>query len=167
MTNASERETLFKECVETLRPMLWRLTGGFAWGADRDDLLQEIMMKIWLALPKFEKRSKLSTWAYRIGLFTAFRWSRNNRRHAGCQDLQNGPPSCSDDSDRSARETLECIQVALSELKELDRSVLLLALEEVPRSEIAEILGITENAAHVRLHRARKNLSRILKEEIQ
>ena len=124
-------------------------------------------MKIWLALPKFEKRSKLSTWAYRIGLFTAFQWSRKNRRHAKGYDLPNRPPTCSDDSGRSIKETLECIQVALSKMKELDHSVLLLALEEVPRREIAEILGITENAAHVRLHRARKNLSSILKEEAQ
>lgn len=162
---ASEREELFKECVETLRPMLWRLTGGFAWDADRDDLLQEIMMRIWLGLPKFEERSKLSTWAYRIGLFTAFNWSRKNRIHSKDEELRESQLPFSSDGDRSTIEMLECIHVALRKLKELDRSILLLALEEVPRSEIAEILGISENAAYVRLHRARRNLSKLLEEE--
>ena len=44
------------------------------------------------------------------------------------------------------------------------RQVLTLALEDLPQREIAEALGITENAVAIRLHRARRLLKSRLEE---
>lgn len=144
--------------------MLWRLTGGFARAADREDLMQEIMMRIWIALPRFERRSKLSTWAYQVGLFTAYEWARKHRREPDEAALVE---RCAEAGlGREAADALEAVYAALRRMKELDRSILILALEETPVAEMAEILGINENAAHTRLHRARKRLGQLLKEDL-
>ena len=44
------------------------------------------------------------------------------------------------------------------------RQVLTLALEELPQGEIADVLGITENAVAIRMHRARRLLRTLLEE---
>ena len=55
----------------------------------------------------------------------------------------------------------------LSAMQELPiglRQVLTLALEELPQGEIADVLGITENAVAIRMHRARRLLRTLLEE---
>lgn len=162
---SEERKVLFRQCASELRPMLWRLASGFAPDADREDLLQEIMMRVWLKLPKFEHRSKLSTWVYRVGLFTAYGWVR--KRRCARVEVEFDDTQAATGAGHEYADTLEVIYAALRSMKELDRSILLLALEETPVREIAEILGISENAASVRLHRARKRLGQLLEEEIK
>jgi RNA polymerase sigma factor (sigma-70 family) len=76
--------------------------------------------------------------------------------------LQDLPPtsSASYNSGRSQEsERLEAVKIALQGLDPADRSLLIMALEEIPRKEMAEILGIPETNLHTRLHRARKRLT--------
>src|ERR1043165_3892049 len=46
---------------------------------DRDDLFQEIVYNAWKSYPKFEGRSKFSTWLYRVALNTALYQNRKDR----------------------------------------------------------------------------------------
>ena len=54
---------------------------------------------------------------------------------------------------------------AIAKLKESDRAVILLYLEEKSYNEIAEIVGISEKNVSVKLVRLKKKLEKILKEE--
>jgi RNA polymerase sigma-70 factor (ECF subfamily) len=147
--------------------MLWRLAGGFAPEAEREDLLQEILVQIWLALPRFEGNAKLSTWAYRVALFCALNWQRKERRSPRKTPLEHAPEPTTAAPSFEQKETLAQVYALLRTMREADRTVLLLALEETPRAEMAEILGISENAAQVRLHRARERLENLLKTSAQ
>lgn len=142
--------------------MLWRLAGGFASEVEREDLLQDILLQIWLALPRFEGNAKLSTWAYRVALFCALNWQRKERRKPRKTPLEHAPEPVTAPGAFDERETLARVYALLHTMRETDRTVLLLALEETPRAEMAEILGISENAAQVRLHRARERLETLL-----
>ena len=53
---------------------------------------------------------------------------------------------------------------AIRELPVGLRQALTLALEELPQREIAEVLGVTENAVAIRMHRARRLLKARLEE---
>ncbi len=163
--NDEKKQSMFRECAEDLRPMLWRITGAFVAPAEREDLLQEMLLQIWLGLPRFNGQSMLSTWAYRVGLNTAMRSARTERRHPTPEPLQARAEELAADDHAESSARLAAVYAALRQVTELDRAILLLALEETPRRKMAEILGISENAAQVRLHRARQRLNNILQEE--
>ena len=137
--------------------MLWRLSGAYASGSDRDDLVQEMLVAIWKKLPQFEARSKLSTWSWKVAFYTAMNWKRKQGRQLQTEPIEHAASSSLPDN--PAADKLEQVYRALRKLPELDRSVLLMALEEIPRKEMADSLGIRENAVQVRLHRARRRLS--------
>ena len=50
-----------------------------------------------------------------------------------------------------------------AQLREADRIIITLVLEEKPYTEIAEITGITENNLRVKIHRIKRELSEIYK----
>ena len=61
------REEAFNGIVETYTERLyWHVRRFLCSHDDTDDLLQDIMIKIWTALPTFRGESKLYTWIYRI-----------------------------------------------------------------------------------------------------
>ncbi|MDC0267556.1 sigma-70 family RNA polymerase sigma factor, partial [Akkermansiaceae bacterium] len=47
--------------------------------ADAWDLSQEVFLKVWKALPKFEARAKFSTWLYRITHNVVYDWLRKRK----------------------------------------------------------------------------------------
>lgn len=145
----------------TLYPMLWRLSGAYTTGSDREDLIQEMLIAIWKKLPEFESRSKLTTWGWRVAFYTAMNWRRKHSRKGTDEPLEAALSApC---PDNPAADRLEQVYRALRHLSELDRTVLLMALEELPRNEMADSLGISENTLQVRLHRARRRLAKEMK----
>jgi len=55
------------------------------------------------------------------------------------------------------------LQQSIAQLREADRIIITLVLEEKPYTEIAEITGITENNLRVKIHRIKRELSEIYK----
>jgi RNA polymerase sigma-70 factor (ECF subfamily) len=157
MQSEEQQQVSFETCARELYPMLWRLSGAYASGSDRDDLVQEMLLAIWKRLASFSGRSKLSTWGWRVAFYTAMNWRRKRDRQPRNEPLEMAPEV--GDNRSAARDKLDRVYQALRSLPEVDRSVLLMALEEMSRSEMAANLGISENAAQVRLHRARQRLA--------
>lgn len=71
-----------------------------------------------------------------------------------------------DDPAAVAVDATDDIAAALNQLKDSDRELLQLAAwEELPHREIAGLLGITENAVAIRLHRARERFAKLLAQQ--
>ena len=67
MNDTSQQHALFAEIINTWQPALKRLCAGYEFDSDRQrDLLQEILLVLWRALPSFRGRSSLRTWMYRV-----------------------------------------------------------------------------------------------------
>jgi RNA polymerase sigma-70 factor (ECF subfamily) len=141
--------------------MLWRIAGAYAAAADREDLLQEMLLVIWQKLPGFAGRSKLSTWAWQVALYTALNWSRKHQRQPATEDVAQLQETVVAPT-AGPQERLEVVLCALRQQSASDRALLTMALEEMPRLEMAAVLGISESAVHVRLHRARQRLQETL-----
>ena len=110
-------------------------------------------MQVWKSLPGFAGRSSPDTWAYRVALNTALAWRRkaDARVKPGDGDVS----QVSGGTDSQAQQA-RVVDEFLATLSRPDRAAMLLFLDDVPTAEAAEIIGTTEGALRVRMHRIRK-----------
>ena len=132
------------------------------------DLAQEILLQAWRSLPKFERKASAATWLYRVALHTAMNWHRKDKpRRSRQQPFLEVHAAVSDgcDSGEQAqhRETVEQLYRAIHQLPKTDAALVLLYLDELSYREMAEVLGISEVNVGVKLNRAKKALSELMK----
>jgi RNA polymerase sigma factor (sigma-70 family) len=151
----------FDRVVAEHGPALRRLVA--AWERDpaaREDLLQEILVALWRALPRFRGEASERTFVLRVAhnraLTHRFRPRRPTEPLLAAAAVTDGRPT--PEADAAAAQRLARLRLALQALAVPARQVLTLALEGLTGAEIAAVLGISENNAAVRLTRARKAL---------
>jgi RNA polymerase sigma factor (sigma-70 family) len=132
--------------------------------ARRQDLLQEIAIALWRALPGFRGESSARTFVLRIAHHRAV--THSMRRPPAGQPLDDArevaaadPSPEAEVADRQRRRRLEesirALPIAL-------RQVLTLALEGLSNREVGDVLGVSENAVAIRLTRARQALRQLM-----
>lgn len=127
---------------------------------DREDLFQEIVFQCWRAYPKFQGRSKFSSWLYRIALNTAM---ASYRKQSPPIDLHGSlPDRLHPMAAEETSENEERLFQALRQLKDSEKAIVSLYLEGFNYREMAEITGLTENNIGVRLNRIKHKLKQIL-----
>lgn len=163
-----------REKLETEYEQLWRdhgaslarLASSYELNAHaREDLLQEIRLAIWVALPQFRGESSLRTFLFRIAHNRALTHVWRRKRILAAEDpeetvdTRNGPEA-------AAIEALNCsrLMIAIRQLPLPFRQVITLSLEDLSHADIASVLGISENNVAVRMNRARKLLREKLSE---
>ncbi len=149
-----ELEQCFRTLLEAEYGRLMRLARSYARQGEHEDLLQEILFQIWRALPGFEGRSKRSTWVYRIALNTALGALRKHytqpvtRAMAHAELIPLTPASVGEPVDGMA-----LLESFLSTLEPIDRAVLMLSLDNLSYTDIADVTGLSANAVGIRLNR--------------
>jgi RNA polymerase sigma-70 factor, ECF subfamily len=154
--------------------MTLNLTGN---DADAWDLSQEVFIKAWRSLPRFEARSQFFTWIYRITHNVVIDWARKRRIKGGTEfndELGAVPaagavtiPGRVPEPDRALenRELGARIKEALAELSLEHRSVILLKeLDGLSYQEIADSVGCSIGTVMSRLFYARKRLQSLLQD---
>jgi len=134
------------------------------------DLAQEILLQAWQSLPSFEGKASPATWFYRVALHTAMNWHRKDKPRRSRQQPFMEVHAVSTDGVDSAeqsqqRETVEQLYNAIHQLPKTDAALVLLYLDELSYREMAEVLGISESNVGVKLNRAKKALSELMKEK--
>lgn len=126
---------------------------------DREDLFQEIVYQLWKSYLKFENRSTLATWIYRISLNTAMATFRKPRvKISGSSYLPEN--LAAPDSMEESRE--ERFFSVVKRLDDSERALVALYLEDMSYAEIGDIIGISESNVGVRLNRIKKKLRTLL-----
>jgi RNA polymerase sigma-70 factor (ECF subfamily) len=129
----------------------------------RNDLFQEIVLQLWKSFPTFRGEAKITTWMYRIALNTAISGYRKQTRNPKTEDLQEMHFNISENTATYDREDdIQKLQWAIRQLSEIERAMIMMALEEVPYEEIAETIGITQNNVRVRMNRIREKLKKLM-----
>lgn len=117
------------------------------------DATQEIFTLVHRNLKGFDRRSKFSTWLYRIAVNRSIQYSRASKRHTNHAPLTEAHEQIAPEQTSIPDPAIE---QAMGILSPEDRAVLTLFYwDELSLSEIGESLGVTENAAKTRLFRAR------------
>ena len=128
----------------------------------RNDLFQEIVLQLWKSFPSFRGESKITTWMYRIALNTAISGLRKQFRRVKTEDLRELHLNITDVSDVNLEDDFQKLQCAIRQLPEIERAMIMMALEEISYEEIAETIGITQNNVRVRMNRIREKLKKIM-----
>lgn len=158
-TPPASADAIFAEIHRDHLGIIMKVTHGFVVApADRDDLFQEILIALWLALPRFNARAKLTTYVYRVALSTALNWKRSRQRYGRkLEDYTQALPVLTP-APVPEPERLRWLYARIHELPPIDRSLILLSLDRLNYSEIAEITGLSEANVGVRLHRIKQQL---------
>jgi RNA polymerase sigma factor (sigma-70 family) len=132
---------------------------------DRNDLFQEIVAQLWKSFPSFRNESKVSTWMYRVGLNTAITSFRKNKRRPDRSGLAYENLQIVDEnSEAETEENIKHLHRAVAQLTGIEKSIILLFLENKKYEEIAEITGITQNYVRVKMNRIKKKLKKLMDE---
>jgi len=159
--SGARHEATLRRWLAAHRGILVRISRAWATGpGDDEDLFQEIVLALWRSLPAFRGEARESTWIYQVALHVALarRWAARRRPAAESIDGDH-EPRIDGQAAADQRARWQAVLRALRGLPEIDRAVLLLALEGATQQEIADVLGVSPGTAGVRLHRARRRLA--------
>jgi len=152
-------EQLSSSYADRLYMLLLRLLGD---RAEAEDVAQEVMLRAWQGISRFQGRSSYFTWLYRIAVNEANRTlERRARRPAGvplsADELQlPGSPALEPARQAEASELRQALGRALGELPPpLRTAIVLRDVEGLSTQEAAEIAGVGQAAFKSRLHQAR------------
>ncbi|WP_455671916.1 RNA polymerase sigma factor [Phocaeicola sp.] len=139
---------------------------------DAEELTQDTFLKAFQHLSAFKAESNFSTWIYRIAYNTAISATRKKKYDVFAMDDTQLANISDEQVDHTlndeSEEQLGKLNRAMDRLDADERAVItLFYMEEKPVNEIALILGLTESNAKVKLHRIRKKLYVLIKQEEQ
>jgi RNA polymerase sigma-70 factor (ECF subfamily) len=156
----NEQKQLFQKIIEQHKGILFKVARTYCQNkADRLDLIQEIMIQFWLSFHKYNDSYKMTTWLYRISLNVAISFYRRNVvRKSNNVPLEEQFTQVKEDDISEKEQQLNLLELFISELKEIDRALMFLYLEERSYKEIAEILGISETNVATKIGRIKAGL---------
>lgn len=163
----------YREIVDAYRDRIITVVARVAGpGADAEDLAQDAFLKAFAALDRFDGRSALFTWIYRIAVNTARDWVDYRRRRpvVPLEGTFGGPAEPVDQGappgELAERDELRAaVREAVERLAEPFRTTLILReMEGHSYEEVAEILGVSIGTVESRLFRARVKLRALLEQ---
>jgi RNA polymerase sigma-70 factor (ECF subfamily) len=173
-------EAEFEELVRRHQKRVFGLVNGILRRReDVEDVVQQVFMKVYISLKRFDMRAAFSTWLYKITVNECWDYLRKKkvRPLAYEADLSEEQVSQLDGVASAARppedpaqhaETKEMLDWMLAKLPDQDRELLVLKeIEGFSVQELAEILNLNVNTVKVRLFRARGRLMDVYKRRLR
>ncbi|NQV31070.1 MAG: RNA polymerase sigma factor [Phycisphaeraceae bacterium] len=141
---------------------------------DAEDVAQSVFIEVFQSVGRFQGRSQLSTWIYRIAVTKSLDFLRKKTRKKrigkvkrlfgldsdeGQSSIDPPDPSPSPQANLETQEQAEILRVAISGLPENQKTALILTTyEQLSQAEVSQIMGNTVSAVESLIHRAKKNL---------
>tara|TARA_R110002126_G_scaffold6119_10_gene32253 strand:+ start:9880 stop:10437 length:558 start_codon:yes stop_codon:yes gene_type:complete len=164
-------DAAFERLVETHSGQVYALLTRFlGMHPAREDLVQEVFLRVVRARERYEHTAKFTTWLYRIVFNIAVNHTQRRPPATAsldsARDDDDGPiPQVRDErmadpgEGMERQDVVDAVQQAINDLPENQRMALVLAkYEDMPYLQIADVLGSTEKAIKSLVHRARENL---------
>ena len=162
----SRYEDLLQRYLQPLRRLAWSYARDYA---ECDDLLQEIALALWTALPRFRGESSERTWLYRIAHNTSISYLTTSKRRRARESNAaiTEPPSENDSPQTEAidRQKQQRLWTAIRDLPVSDGQVIVLYLEGMSAAEIEAVTGFSSGSIATRLTRIRQRLATRLRGE--
>ena len=159
--NTQQNKDRFINIISQNKKLIYKVCNSYCRNADdRQDLVQEVIIRLWQAFDKYDDRYKLSTWMYRIALNTAISHYRSGkRRNESTIPLTEHLIDIADDNSGAyLDDNVKQLYTFINQLDELNRALMILYLDDNSYREIADILGISETNVATRISRVKQNL---------
>ncbi len=122
-----------------------------------DDLVQETLINLWKGFAKFEGRSDIKTWIWRVAMNTCVSYDRK-RKHRDEVPLELAHHDFLTSEVQEDARQIQMLRRRIQLLGPFDRAIVLLWLENMSYDEIAAIVGITPQNVGTRLYRIKEKL---------
>ena len=162
---SSTIEIQFTEVFQQNKEKVFRICRSYSDNKeDAEDLFQEVLINIWKSLPGFKGTSSVDTWIYRITVNICLRarhFSSKRKKivvHVDGVELENTGEEISEDKN----EEFERLEACVEKLDGVNKSIVLLYLEDLSYRKIAEITGLSENHIAVKIKRIKGKLLKCL-----
>ncbi len=156
-----KNDDYFEEILEKNKYKIYRICNIYAVAPiEPQDLFQEVIFQIWKSLDKFQGKSSIDTWVYKIAINVCLRskmkFDKNNNKTDRFESIHFTP--IEKEIDASEQEKFTYLKECISILNETDTSLIVLYLDDFSYKEIAVITGLSENHIAVKMKRIRKKL---------
>lgn len=127
--------------------------------ADREEVLQEMLVQLWRSSHRYDGRFKEATWVYRIALNVAISFYRRERRHRERRlPIDVHAVTIAAASEVEPSEDVQLLMRCIDDLNALDRALVLLYLDGNDHDTIACVLGISQSNVGTKLGRIKNRL---------
>ncbi len=165
-----DKNALFKEVLAENKDRIYRICCAYERNSiERDDLYQEILINIWKNLEKFEGRSAISTWIYRIAVNTSLlHVKKESKRSSMSAELNENSVEIAETSAEEREEKIitgtkiELLYDSINKLGSLDKLIISMVLEDLSYKEISDVTGLTVTNTGVRINRIKKELFKLM-----
>lgn len=154
-------EQEFLSVIKTYERVIYKVCYMYVTpNAPLNDLYQEVVLNIWKSFEKFRGESKISTWIYRIALNTCISFLRKEKNVPEIVVLTQEETGIVDEQDELQIMLKELYRL-INQLGQLDKSLILLYLEDKSYDEISEITGLTVTNVATKLSRIKEKLKKM------
>ena len=162
MKDAEAMRADFERLLDEHAGIIRKVAFGYARNdSDRRDLMQDIVLQLWKAYPRYSPDRPFSTWMYRIALNFSISFLRRYSRPARQTvpfDESRHDVAHEESSSSEMEERIAMVQHLITKCAPLDRALLLLHLDDRSYREIAAVLGLTETNVATKLSRLKERL---------
>ena len=156
-------EKEFLQIIKSNQGIIHKVTNIYCNNAeDKKDLFQEILSQLWKSFPKFKGDSKVSTWMYRIALNTSITSLRKTKRRKERFDSEHTEIEFGIEDNTVIQREEKLLYKAINQLTDVEKSIVMLYLEDYSFEEIAEMIDISQNYVRVKMTRIKAKLKKIM-----
>lgn len=127
--------------------------------ADKEENFQEVVYQLWRSFQSLQNRERPASWIYTVAINTSISKIRKDS-HLDFLDSIPDIEVIDPYAHMERNENYQRLIDALYQLNEIDRSIMLLYMEEYNYQEIAEIVGTNSSNIGVKVHRLKNQLQK-------
>ncbi|NME67922.1 RNA polymerase sigma factor [Flammeovirga aprica] len=147
----------YEEYIESNKSIIYKICRAYSHSQEEfEDYFQEVCLQLWRSKESYQQQSKLSTWVYRVSLNTCLSMVKKETKKVSTVEINEKIDQVHQFSEKEER--LEELYRAIRMLKEVDRAIILLYLEEHSYQDIASIMGISSTNVGAKINRIKKQL---------
>ncbi len=156
----TRKERTFRRIMDEYDDMISRLCFGYTRNNQEfEDLRQDCYAAIWQSLGRFNEKSQIKTWLYRVVLNTCVSTLRRRKKEPAKTSLADFTDVIDTDSDHLR--LLSEMHDLISMLPPIEKAIILMWLDEMSYEEIAPIVGLPRNTVATKLRRTKEKLMNI------
>lgn len=157
--NQSSLEQPFLEMLEQHKKLVFKVANAYCKRPeDRKDLVQEIILQLWRAFPKYDETYAITTWMYRIALNVSISFFRKETTRKKVSSSYGQQVSLLEWQEDKIDERLQLLYQWIEQLKPLDKAIIILHLDGHSNPEISEIMGMSLSNVSTKINRIKNQL---------